>query len=66
MVAADRKVLNKDIKSVKKLYEILAKYETASGSKINLDKTRGFFMGSLRRQKQYLIKITRTTYIVKI
>jgi hypothetical protein len=51
MVAADRKVLNKDIKSVKKLYEILAKYETASGSKINLDKTRGFIMGSLRSKK---------------
>ena len=64
MVAADRKVLNKDIKSVKKSYEILAKYETVSGSKINLDKTRGFFMGSLRRQKTYLIKITRTTYNV--
>ena len=51
MVAADKKILSKDIKSVKKSYQILDKYETASGLKISLDKTRGFFMGSLRRQK---------------
>ena len=48
---ADTQLFNRDEKSVEKAFEILTKYERASGSKINLDKTKGLLVGSSKRKK---------------
>jgi hypothetical protein len=43
---------------LKKCFDILSKYEKASGSRINYNKTKAIFIGTARHRKQKFNKIS--------
>jgi hypothetical protein len=47
MIADDTQHFNKNEESVEQAFKALVKYEKASGSKINYEKTNGLFIGRL-------------------
>jgi len=51
MFADDTQIINKDEDSPKKSFNVLSTYEKASVSKINLDKTKGLYMGTVRNSR---------------
>jgi hypothetical protein len=55
--ADDTKLFNKDERSVEKSVDILSKYEKASGSRINYNKTNTFSIGTARHRKPKYNKI---------
>ena len=65
MFADDTQLLNKNENSVEKAFEILMKYEKASGAKMNLNKTEGLLVGASRRKKPKFKKIRWTSDNVK-
>jgi hypothetical protein len=46
MFADDTQLFNKDERSVEKSFDILSKYEKASGSRINYNKTKAISIGN--------------------
>jgi hypothetical protein len=53
-------LLNKNEESVGQSFLILSKFEKASGSKINYEKTKGLFIGRLRGKR---LRLTNTSWI---
>ena len=58
MFADDTQLLNKNEESVEQSFLILSKFEKASGSKINYEKTKGSFIGRLRGKRPRLTNIS--------
>jgi hypothetical protein len=58
MFADDTQLLNKNEESVEQSFLILSKFEKASGSKINYEKTKGLFIGRLRGKRPRLTNIS--------
>ena len=58
MFADDTQLLNKNEESVEQSFLILSKFEKASGSKINYEKTKGLFIGRLRGKRSRLTNIS--------
>ena len=58
MFADDTQLFNKDERSVEKSFDILSKYEKASGSRINYDKTKAISIGTARHRKPKFNKIS--------
>ena len=56
MLADDTQLFNKDERSVEKSFDILSKYEKASGSRINYNKTKAISIGTAPIENQNLIK----------
>jgi hypothetical protein len=54
MFADDTQLLSKNEESVEQSFLILSKFEKASGSKINYEKTKGLFIGRLRGKRPRL------------
>ena len=50
MFADDTQLFNKDERSVEKSFDILSKYEKASGSRINCNKTKAISIGTARHR----------------
>jgi hypothetical protein len=48
MFADDTQLFNKDERSVEKSFDILSKYEKASGSRINYNKTKAISIGTAK------------------
>ena len=65
MFADDTQLFNKNESSVRKSFEILDKYEKASGSKINYEKTKGINIGANKRKRPTFKKISWTTDNIK-
>ena len=51
-------LFNKDERSVEKSFDILSKYEKASGSRINYNKTKAISIGTARHRKPKFNKIS--------
>jgi hypothetical protein len=51
MFADDTQLFNKDERSVEKPFDILSKYEKASGSRINYNKTKAISIGTAHNRK---------------
>jgi hypothetical protein len=51
MFADDTQLFNKDERFVEKSFDILSKYEKASGSRINYNKTKAISIGTVRHRK---------------
>ena len=58
MFADDTQLFNKDERSVEKSFDILSKYEKASGSTINYIKTKAISIGNARHRKPKFYKIS--------
>ena len=58
MFADDTQLFNKDERSVEQSFDILSKYEKASGSRINYDKTKAISIGTARHRKPKFNKIS--------
>ena len=58
MFADDTQLLNKNDESVEQSFLIFSKFEKASGSKINYEKTKGLFIGRLRGKRPRLTNIS--------
>ena len=58
MFADDTQLFNKDERSVEKSSDILSKYEKASGSIINYNKTKAISIGTARNRKQKFNQIS--------
>jgi hypothetical protein len=58
MFADDTQLFNKDERSVEKSFDILSKYEKASGSRINYNKTKAISIGTARHRKPKFNKIS--------
>ena len=58
MFADDTQLLNKNEESVEQSFLIISKFEKASGSKINYEKTKGLFIGRLRGKRPRLTNIS--------
>ena len=58
MFADDTKLLDKNEESVEQSFLLLSKFEKASGSKINYEKTKGLFIGRLRGKRPRLTNIS--------
>jgi hypothetical protein len=58
-------LFNKDERSVEKSFDILSKYEKASGSRINYNKTKSISIGNARHRKPKFNKISWTKENVK-
>ena len=58
MFADDTQLLNKNEESVEQSFLIHSKFEKASGSKINYEKTNGLFIGRLREKRPRLANIS--------
>jgi hypothetical protein len=58
MFTDDTQLFNKDERSVEKSFDILSKYENASGSRINYDKTKAISIGTARHRKSKFNKIS--------
>ena len=58
MFADDTQLFNKDERSVEKSFDILSKYEKASGSRINYNKTKAISIGNARHRKPKFNKIS--------
>jgi hypothetical protein len=54
----DTQLFNKDERSVEKSFDILSKYEKASGSRINYNKTKAISIGNARHRKPKFNKIS--------
>jgi hypothetical protein len=65
MFADDTQLFNKDERSVEKSFDILSKYEKASGSRINYNKTKAISIGTARHRKPKFNKISWTKENVK-
>ena len=55
-----------DFKSVKKPLQLLEIYQRASGAKVNVQKTQGFFMGKHRYEKDTPLDIRWTNEKIRI
>ena len=58
MFTDDTQLFNKDERSVEKSWDILSKYEKASGSRINYNKTKAISIGTARHRKPKFKKIS--------
>ena len=58
MFADDTQLFNKDERSVEKSFDILSKYEKASRSRINYNKTKAISIGTARHRKPKFNKIS--------
>ena len=58
MLADDTQFVNKNEESVEQSFLILSKFEKASGSKINYEKTNGLFIGRLKGKRPRLTNIS--------
>ena len=58
MFADDTQLLNNKEESVEESFLILSKFEKASGSKKNYEKTKGLFIGRLRGKRHRLTNIS--------
>jgi len=58
MFADDTQLFNKDERSVEKSFDILSKYEKASGSRINYNKTKAISIGIACQRKSKFNKIS--------
>jgi hypothetical protein len=61
----DTKLFNKNDESVKKSFDILTIYEKAPGSKVNYEKTKGIYIGSVKNNRPKFTKIVWTKDNVK-
>ena len=50
MFVEDTQLFNRTENSIKEAFESLAKYEKASGSKVNYKETLGLYMGRWKKQ----------------
>ena len=60
MYADDTQLFNRNEESVEQAFKVLVKYEKASGSKINYEKTKGLFIGRLRGK---LLRFTKISWV---
>lgn len=65
MFADDTQLFNKTEESIEKTFEILEIYEKASGSKINLNKTVGVYLGRWKNKQPKFKKIKWTKEPIK-
>jgi hypothetical protein len=65
MFADDTQLFNKDERSLEKSFDILSKYEKASGSRINYNKTKAIYIGTARHRKPKFNKISSTKENIK-
>jgi hypothetical protein len=65
MFADDTQLFNKDERSVEKSFDILSKYENASGSRINYDKTKAILLALPAIETQNLIQYHGSKKIFK-
>ena len=65
MYADDTQLFNRNEESVEQTFKVLVKYEKASGSKINYEKTKGLFIGRLIGKLPKFAKISWVTDNIK-
>ena len=65
MFADDSQFFNKNEESVVNCFDILTKYEKASGSKINFQKTKGLLIGNAKRKNHSMIKYRGLRIVLK-
>ena len=65
MYADDTQLFNRNEESVEQAFKVLVKYEKASGSKINYEKTKGLFIERLRGKLPRFTKISWVTNNIK-
>jgi hypothetical protein len=58
MFADNAQLFNKDERSLEKSFDILSKYEKASGSRINYNKTKAISIGAARNRKPKFNRIS--------
>jgi hypothetical protein len=65
MYADDTQLFKRNEESVEQTFKVLVKYEKASGSKINYEKTKGLFIGRLIGKLPKFAKISWVTDNIK-
>jgi hypothetical protein len=65
MFAVDTQLFNKDERSVEKSFDILSKYEKASGTRINYNETKAISIGTGHNRRPKFNKLSRIKENVK-